>query len=321
MSIVNGQTGDANDFKNSSAGAGDAGKGVLLDAHGKIDKTMVGEPVKSVTGITAGNKFTGATLPEAAFIGDNTNDDTHTVSTTGTSFMTGAQFIGVGEKFAQKVTPAKNVLVSKYIASLGSDNGVNTGSFYATVVADNGGTPNGGAVLATSDTVAVGSGGQHDVTFTFATPYELTASTPYWLVLVCTSATSFGASAYGNTSGGTNEWAYFDTSSWTVDSNDRFRCKINTVYTTGKIYKTDTALTNAKKANGLVVNTVDENSTSVEFISVYAGFILSGFTGLTAGSIYYCNGRGTISTTDPGSAPKVGKALSTTQILAYQAIT
>lgn len=203
---------------------------------------------------------------------------------------------------------------------MGSDNGVNTSSFQASIVADNGGTPNGGATLATSDTVAVGTSGQHDVTFTFATPYEMVASTSYWLVLTCISKTSFGATAYGNTSGGTNEWAYYN-GSWNIDANDRFRCKINTVYTAGKIYKTDTALTNAKKAHGLVLNTVEEGSTLVQFISCFAGFIISGFTGLTLGSIYYANGRGTISVTDPGSAPKLGKAVSTTQIFAYQAIT
>ena len=41
MGIVNGQTADANDFKNASAGAADAGKGVLLDANGNISNTML----------------------------------------------------------------------------------------------------------------------------------------------------------------------------------------------------------------------------------------------------------------------------------------
>ena len=265
---------------------------------------------------TAGQTFTGATSPQAAFLGRGNTDDTKVVTSSGTDALTDSL---ANSRWAQKVTTTTALNFNKVIASMGGNGGGAADDFNITIEADAAGAPSG-TPLYTSDTVSNVTGAQADRTFTFSVVVELAASTTYWVVFRSLNRVNNGAIQYGQNAAGTSEFATYN-GSWTVDANDRARMKVQMSYTAGIIYKTDSSLTNGTIVDGFVVNSVAAGSTSTKFISVYGGFVVSGFTGLTLGSLYYANGQGSISVTDPGSTKKVGRAISTTALFALSTIT
>lgn len=273
---------------------------------------------------TAGQSFTGATSPQAAFIADGSNSDTtlsyNQSDNTAIISNLGYSGIGGGTKVAKKVVVGSNpVLLLLLVARLSATGGGSNVNLTATVEADSAGFPSGVA-LATSDTKVV-AGAAADITFTFPSAVELAASTTYWLVLsYAGSISGTGGEVIGASTGGGSTCAIYDAGAWSLNANYAQRIKTTMTYVAGNIYKTDTSLVTAKQVDGFVVNTVAKGDTNVQLVSCYGGAIIPGFSGLTLGGLYYCDGIGAISLTTT-STLIVGRAIATTTLFAAKTIT
>ena len=80
----------------------------------------------------------------------------------------------------------------------------------------------------------------------------------------------------------------------------------------GKIYQTDTTV---DEATYNFIGFTVESGASGDTKRIQNSGILDGFSGLTAGSTYYLNGTGAISTTPGARIKKIGIAVSTTELL------
>lgn len=268
-------------------------------------------------GAIAGSKKTvtyGETIAVREWLRAALGTITHQSMTTATGQndpLTGVG--GTYEMMGVMWEPASTLTVSQITLRL-SKGGSPTDNLVVELQSDSGGNPSG-SVLATSAVIAgstlTGSG--VDYTFTFPTPYTATAGT-YHFVL----------KRSGSYDGSNFYWVHGNFSGSPSESRGRYRYGggWNTrnpgyVHTISQIDGTAGEYLKAKAnttANAKVVGIAETAGASGASGTMRGSGILSGFTGLTAGSTYYLKDDGTIGTTAGTVSMIVGKAVSTTEL-------
>ena len=149
-----------------------------------------------------------------------------------------------------------------------------------------------------------------DYTKTFASPISVDTAFYVGIIATGTDATNHFEIDCADT--GTQTQLQF-TGQWSLlDAAATSNIDLIFTYNGGSVYLSDADDTNRDDFDGFVTNTVSRDGSA---IVVYSGLV-SGFTGLTLGSIYYVQDAvGTIGTSAGSTSIQVGKALSTTQIL------
>ncbi len=323
MAITSGQTAQADDFilesEKNATESNDSGKVPQLESDGRLSDKFLRLPVLSKNA-TAGQAFTGATSPQPAFIGRGSRGGTDDIASYNqadtTQILTNFGYggIGGGLKVAKKiVVGASPILVSKILARLSGTGGGSSVQVSGAIQADASGLPSG-TNLASSSSQGV-SGASADYTFTLSAAVAMAAGSTYWLVLETSSPVGTAGEVIGSNSGGASTMAIYDSGSWSVNANKAMRIKAQVQYTAGYIFMSNAALTESKRIDGFVLNNVSTGSTEVYFISAYGGLMISGFSGLSVGSLYYLHNTnaGEITTTTT-SAVIVGIAISATTL-------
>lgn len=220
---------------------------------------------------------------------------------------------GTYEMMSQQWQPASLLTVSQVQFRL-SKGGSPVDNLVVEIQSDSGGNPSG-SVLATSGTIngATLTGTGTDYTFTFATPYAVAAGT-YHFVLK-RSGGNDGTNYYrvhgnmtGSPSGYTGKYRYGG--GW----NNRTPGYVHTISqvdgTVGQYLKAK-----ANNASGAkVVGFAETAGAAAASGTMKNTGILSGFTGLTPGAVYYLKDDGTIGTTAGTVSKIVGQAVSTTEL-------
>lgn len=182
------------------------------------------------------------------------------------------------------------------------------------IEASSGGNPSG-TPLASATLAAGAITNAIDNIFTLDTSVTLTNLADYFIVI---SVSSLSTDYYNLRSNSGDPYANGDMTSyngstWSGTAAHDLRCalKFNTVV--GKVYKADSDI--ASLATGFVgfayAAVAAEASAGIQ-----PGGVLGGFTGLTVGSVYYVNATaGSIGTSAGSTSQKVGKAISTTELL------
>jgi len=197
-----------------------------------------------------------------------------------------------------------------------SKNGSPVDNVYVTLEADSKGSPSG-TPLATSQSVngANLATGAANIEFIFATPYALTASTDYWLVLQRDDALS-GSNYYkvrDNAAGGYTSGAakYFDSPNWGALTNFKFATFI---IKAGNVYKSKADY--EALVDGFVgfARAAADAAATVE--AQLTGIVYKASWGLTEGKQYFLTDTaGAIGTTAGTYSKKVGKAITTEKLL------
>lgn len=211
------------------------------------------------------------------------------------------------------VPAESNMYLRTVIVKVTQPTGAGSISFNAdlSVRAVSGGLPTG-ADLASATQVAVGST-ITSITFTFPTPYLLTASTTYALVFRgSTIGTDCSITFWGQGSS-TNSG-----STWSSAGGGSSAQATTITYgkttTSGRVFNAN-ANNNDAGANGIVgfaLSTVTEGQS----VDVLCFGIMTGLSGLTTGSTYYLsNTVGALSSSAGSQSRKIGLALSSTTLL------
>lgn len=270
---------------------------------------------------TAGEDFTGGTSPQPAFIGDNTEEFVGGTTTPQDQAGGHEKVFSGTDYFAKPFTPSQSGAVKRIKFYADKADPISL-TYTVSIRADSGGVPSSTDLAVTAslnddsgDGAISTSGGV--VTVDFSSAVHLTASTQYWIVFRSVSI-SGGGSIWVEyaTSGGGGIYSSSDGSSWSLDGGTGsydLQVAIYAVFENGKLYQSDASNGERDKYNFLVINTVSLGSTSLQAVQVG---IVSGLTGITAGSTYYVSDtRGTLATSAGTNSIKVGKAISTTELV------
>ncbi len=309
MTIAAGNDILAGDFITASAGAGDSGKGVKLNASGKLDNSFRPDNWNYLT-LTAGEAVDGSTTPKAVMIA-TASTSTLTGGGTGTNYA----FTNTSYQYAQKITTPSVVetinSVSKYFYAPDGSGSIN---FTCKIYADSGGQPTGAALASATDSHNFNVTTADTLVFTFSTPLAVDAGTDYHIVWSVDSV-GLGLTMKGDalasqganisTDGGTT---------WSA-SNGPFEHSTGiTITVEGNFYLTN-ASSNNQFANNFIGFVMDNVAAGIS-AKVYISNDISGFTALTIASTYYLsNTAGAITTSAGTVSKKIGRAISATQLL------
>ncbi len=312
MSIISGQTALASDFIASSAGVGDAGKGVKLGSDGKIDSSMAKQSIQ----LTPDEDITVSGNPVPIVTGLTGVLARINILATGD---TGDNLIGrfaSSTKVAQKIVPSAAMTVVSLGLNL-KKSSTPTDNFKISIQTDNAGVPSGTELG--SATLAGASIATSYTNYTLSVSASLSAGVTYWVVYERSGgldSSKWFETTNGSNSGGAyyasgNAWVY-NGSSWSEISGP----------------KANYLIVNVNPTAGRFVQGFANNSDRLKFLGfikasavagvaqeVFIGFILAGFTSLTAGSTYFLQNDGSIGTSAGSNSVKVGRALSSTTLL------
>lgn len=269
--------------------------------------------------IPLGESFTGATTPQPALI---INDlfqyrVTRMTRVGGVSLTLGGQ-----SKQGAKLTPRSNVTSSSITALLGKV-GTPGDNILITIQTDNAGSPSGSVITnGTSNTVAGSSLSSADATvqtFTFSSPFTLTAGTPYWIVFQRDSTLSdvnYYLVGMGDTTN-VGDYASFvgksenGSGTWSSGNLPYFKIIPSSGSGSFSLWQSDANATSQSMQQfmGIVTTTGSAGAAG----TIYTAGTVPGFTGLIPYSNYYVSQtKGTLSLTNNGQF--AGSAVSATQI-------
>ena len=188
-------------------------------------------------------------------------------------------------------------------------------TFTLSIRADSGGQPTGADLQ--SQTVAVtlqSDAGMVEKRFTFTTAITVSASTDYHLILRSDAGAGGGNWRGGNTgSTGANTSANSG-STWSANNGPLWNETFDVNRISGRIFQADASVDDERANN--IIGIADAAITSGSDGNVTVIGIKSGFTELTAGVTYYASDTsGQISSSAGTQSRKIGRALSTTQLL------
>lgn len=315
----------AEDFINESEAdptpANNAGKVVKLESDGKIHADFL-PPVEQSYSPVAGHDITGV---KAVFVSDASEvgllpaPDKQETTSSAESFPAG----DTNTWFIQQIVIPSGVTSIKAVAinmtKTGNGGGSDDDDFTLSIRS----SETGSDIQSNTQNVSSGSG-QHWRTFTFGTAATVTPGGTYYIVFRRSSLAGSGyggftdgwnGSASGVYSGGrarisTNSGSSWSDTSTVADFSFRLYAAANTA---GRVYKAIgddyTAGVSSK-----YVGFTKASATGGQACTVITGGVLTGLSGLTAGSLYYLQSDGTIGT-GSGTGKKVGIAVSTTELL------
>ena len=288
---------------------------LVTAAQGVLLPLTAGEALNGVSTPIAVSIDLGSTTADSAIAGGINANSVSNIQAQATWFGQGL-VIPTGYNRISKA--------SLYITRNGSPVGNMVVDVYAV---DGSGFPTG-ASLGTSNTVAAASfssGASND--FTFATPVTVTEGTTYAFVLHFSSVTTLNGSNYVSWSinpsdsfTGVPSTSSNSGSTWSANGTADMCITISGYFASsaaGRVIRASTNQSNRKQFVGFVTSSV-ANAASV---NVQSNGIVSGFTGLTAGTKYYVSDTITSIGTSAGSLKILcGIAVSTTQLLVLRQI-
>lgn len=269
--------------------------------------------------MTAGETLTtrdalimGATLSDQTYqISQTTTDNTNRYDSTANQTEWGQTFT------TRKYDRQRLISVVFKMDRIGTPGDITVG-IYAT----SGGTPTGSA-LATKTFTVSSTGSTTEQTITFDTPVALSSNTLYAIVITPGTITTanyyrFDVNSSSVYSGGTA--LEKQSGIWEADTQGdlEFYFKANLdedPITAGKVYKAEADSPYAAFYNNFV-GFADSSVANGATVGLICAGIVGGFVGLTPGSVYYLSDTaGAISTSAGTNSVKIGRAVSTTEIL------
>lgn len=269
--------------------------------------------------VTVGEAIDGSTTPIPVCFGDGSIVATGASSTLTTS---AGEFgrDGTQNKLSQAVQETSSIVIDRikvHIAKLGSP----TDDVKVSIQTDNAGDPTGTELASVIIPNASISGTSTEITASLSSALTLSANTKYHIVLERTDTASntnrftwqYGTNGYANgSSKGYNSstllWSNFE-STTTYD----FYFKLEQIASTSRVYKSDANDSVRNRFDGFVISNASSMGSTA---TMQFGLVVSGFSGLTQGNTYYVsNTIGTIQNSAGSTSLKVGKAISTTEIL------
>lgn len=255
---------------------------------------------------------------QAVFLATGSTTDVTLVDITSD---TGTENVGDSNnrlRIAQSFSLAAASVVNKVVGRIFKD-GSPADNMVASIQADSSGVPSGTPLISASVAGASIGTSAANITFSFSTPLNLSASTTYWLVFERSGSVD-SSNFYRINSNNGNPYAdgvaknyNANTPAWeTLNTvNHDLRVSLFKTFTSGRVY-----LTSAAQASTTALLGFSKASYAVDSTATiqYAG-VKENMSGLTLGSTYYlANAQGSIATS-AGTVSKIaGRALSTTQL-------
>lgn len=312
---------------NSSGNSSDSGTGTLFRGNiGVNDNAVSSSPITELT-----KTFTAAeaiSQYDAVSITDGTESGT-AISQTSDNGYINIEYSsdnldeGSGDLLGVKVAQSFSLTYAAILASVNlklMKQGSPTGTLTVALQADSGGAPSGVNLASATKAESSLTTSPTVYTFTFGTPYTISASTTYWIVIsgstaVNTTNNSIVRFQKSDAYTGGAIKIYRNTNVWAspVQSTHDLYFVITKTYSAGQVLQASSASANSREKNfiGFATDAIASGATGT--VAVAGAATLSG---LSAGSLYYLNDtQGTIGTTAGSVSRKVGIALSTTQLL------
>lgn len=300
----------------ASTGSTDAAKLVKTDSNGYLDTTLTKGNILTVTAgedLTAGN---------AVYVSDGTEtstfDDAATGSISQASYDTTQSLSGANWAGQTFLTPSVDVFLNSVVARYtDTANGSGWSSTGISIRATSAGLPTG-ADLTTASASGPGDGNTANLTFTFGTPYKLTANTTY--AIIFKSPASAGEVHIDSTSPAYTDGQFVTSSdtgsSWSAVSGSDAFFTVN--YTesrkSGRAYLTDANYSTVELTN--FVGFVIDSASRAASVLIQTGGNFQGLSGLTAGKTYYLSDTaGAIGTSAGSNSKKVGLSVSATELV------
>lgn len=287
-------------------------KCVRTKSDGRIDQRLISS---SFTG-AASETIDASTNPVPVFLASSDDSTIEIIqeqtSSSGDAVVYGSNWIG------QTFTTSDNEnLVYGIELRFAADDGNPGGNTEVHIYATSAGEPTGaslGSISKTANTLQ--NSYQY---FEFASPISVSSATQYAIVVTETSSNNLNHNnIYVDTSspsytGGTYVTSADSGSTWSIVSGTDMRFRVVSGFSPDAGVQLSGA-SNAGRSRflGFALN----NASATEDVVVQTDGVVSGFSGLTAGSNYYVQDtNGTIGTTKGTNTIYVGKAISTTSIL------
>lgn len=226
----------------------------------------------------------------------------------------------VGQTFTTRKYDTQKILSFIFSMSKTGSPGNITFDLHAT----SGGLPTGAALSSVTLTSASFSGSLADITIDFSPDVSLSSNTMYAVVFYGVSLTganyySFADNFASVYSGGTAVWyngSIWQTSNGRGGNEEYFKVNMSEVpTTTGSVYQAEADSPYTYYYN----NFIGFNQSTVAAAGtarIISSGIMAGFTGLTPGAIYYLSDTaGAISSSAGTNSVKIGRAVSTTELL------
>lgn len=210
---------------------------------------------------------------------------------------------------------------AKYITGVvikGFSNNNTYSKFTVSIRAVSGGLPTGSNLGGQVVEVEHYTSTHTDLTFTFATPIEVSPSTSYAIVIGNTEANTYPTIAQDATapaySGGTSVISADGGSSWATEAKDCL-FTVKEAYTeSGKVYEANASSDDEFFRN--FIGFLAETGSAGETKNIIFGGVIEGLSGLVVGDTYYLsNTSGAISNSPGSQSKKIGIAIDTTKLL------
>lgn len=281
----------------------DGGSGLKWD---KSASSFLGSNINILRTLTAGQSIAAG---DATFVSDGVNGS-RVGSFTQTTTASGSQAMGTNakEQIAFKITTSNKLYVKGVtIDEIGKNNSPSDDVEVA-LQGDSSGSPDGSDVAVTA---AVDVQASASYTFNFSSIQTLSASTDYWFVIRRTG--SLHDSNYYLVSTGGVSGIYQDLDDGVWDGVTGWGYDVLELPPAGTLGKASADVSGRYESFiGFAQEAIDVDASGKVFVSG----VVTGLTGLTAGSTYYLSDTaGEISTSAGSNTRKVGIALSTTTLL------
>jgi hypothetical protein len=291
---------------NVTSACNDSGTGTVIRGNvGLSDNGVSGS--SSITGsFTAGENLTANDLVIVAG-GEGTLVDSDTTNTTDHAITTSTW------KSQLFTTASDSISIPKVILYL-----TNTTGFGSTVTisirANSAGAPTGVDIGGYTASASVPNGANGEFTFTFTTPVPVSTATDYHVVAFSNLGNPGDQWRGGNAGGNGSNTSTDSGANWSAENGPLYHKVYHINRIVGDIYRADASV-NDELANN-IIGFAGATTTLGNMVVVTIGGIKASMTGLTAGSTYYASDTtGAISTSAGSQSRKVGRALSTTQML------
>lgn len=259
---------------------------------------------------TAGESFTGTTMPQPVFIGDETTETVRVnPNITANSFS-----MNLTKKMAFRYIPSENVTVNQ-IEFRAERQPAMQSAIKISIQTNSGSAPSGvelGSVEVPHTLISESGSPASTTSDVFSSNVELSSGTSYWVVFEMVDTTMTEYLYIQHSGSGSDTVGTYDGASWTIDTTADLSVSILCKFNGGQLFKSDASVSSRAKFHGFVVNTVQAGSTLAKL--VFSGFIQAGI--LVAGSKYYVSDtRGVIDVSAGTTSVEVGTAFSTTKLL------
>ena len=300
---------EATDAEVTAGTATGATGATLFITPAKLATRLLTTDSRIIIPLVAGETIDGSTTPKPIFFGRGKYDYVSKAGASSYALYAGGGFKGVAYKLTSvPITTIDRVSVK--LARFGAGNP--DGTLTISLVADNAGSPGTNIVTVASITKDDITGSLTEYTYTIS---PTTTQSTMWITFVrSTNGDVTNTFDVGGDSTGTDTtYRTADGSTWvSQDTSSTGYVKLSLSSSAGSVYVSDANDSGRSYFDGFVT----QNLSSGQSANVLWRGLLSGFTGLTGGNLYYVTDTiGTISTSAGSTSLPVGRAVSTTQIV------